>query len=333
MQTSLSHVVAQRNLSAVCAGAVLTTARDLAETFSMDDPDLPVEVRRLVDGPLSELREVVRVPAGSVGVLIDGVPVPDPAEATPASWQDAAHSARASRILLLLSAAALGTPFGWLGQQQGRLVTDLVPTRGHETAQTGASCAIELTLHTEDAFHPERATHFMLFGLRNPGGTGTMLAPAREALTRLSRQDRTLLQTPGAPILPDSSYALATDAGPARPMTAVWERPEGYGLRFDPAYTELEQASAPWRAAYARLDAALRAETLEVPVLPGQILVVDNDACVHGRVPFTPRYDGTDRWLLRVNISRAHAGRPAREADEHGYGQHHHTPFTDEVPV
>jgi L-asparagine oxygenase len=38
-------------------------------------------------------------------------------------------------------------------------------------------------------------------------------------------------------------------------------------------------------------------------------------------VPFTARYDGTDRWLKRVNI-RARAGRrPADEAAEHGYGQ------------
>ena len=31
-----------------------------------------------------------------------------------------------------------------------------------------------------------------------------------------------------------------------------------------------------------------------------QILTIDNKTTVHGRTPFQPRYDGTDRWLQRV---------------------------------
>lgn len=32
----------------------------------------------------------------------------------------------------------------------------------------------------------------------------------------------------------------------------------------------------------------------------GDMAVVDNRIAVHGRTPFVPRYDGTDRWLQRV---------------------------------
>jgi L-asparagine oxygenase len=32
---------------------------------------------------------------------------------------------------------------------------------------------------------------------------------------------------------------------------------------------------------------------------PGDLLVVDNNVAVHGRSPFTPRFDGYDRWLQR----------------------------------
>lgn len=35
---------------------------------------------------------------------------------------------------------------------------------------------------------------------------------------------------------------------------------------------------------------------------PGEVLVVDNDLVVHGRVPFRARYDGTDRWLKRASV-------------------------------
>jgi alpha-ketoglutarate-dependent taurine dioxygenase len=32
---------------------------------------------------------------------------------------------------------------------------------------------------------------------------------------------------------------------------------------------------------------------------PGDLLVVDNHRCIHGRTPFAARHDGSDRWLQR----------------------------------
>jgi L-asparagine oxygenase len=32
---------------------------------------------------------------------------------------------------------------------------------------------------------------------------------------------------------------------------------------------------------------------------PGDVLVIDNSKVVHGRSKFIPRYDGTDRFLIR----------------------------------
>jgi alpha-ketoglutarate-dependent taurine dioxygenase len=37
---------------------------------------------------------------------------------------------------------------------------------------------------------------------------------------------------------------------------------------------------------------------------PGDVLFIDNNRAVHGRRPFTARYDGTDRWLKRISVSR-----------------------------
>lgn len=34
----------------------------------------------------------------------------------------------------------------------------------------------------------------------------------------------------------------------------------------------------------------------------GDLLVIDNAVAVHGRTPFTPRFDGTDRWLQRTFV-------------------------------
>ena len=35
---------------------------------------------------------------------------------------------------------------------------------------------------------------------------------------------------------------------------------------------------------------------------PGDLLIVDNNLAVHGRTPFEPRFDGTDRWLQRTFV-------------------------------
>ena len=34
----------------------------------------------------------------------------------------------------------------------------------------------------------------------------------------------------------------------------------------------------------------------------GDLLVVDNTVAVHGRSPFTARFDGTDRWVQRAFV-------------------------------
>ncbi|MEP7113992.1 MAG: TauD/TfdA family dioxygenase, partial [Ilumatobacteraceae bacterium] len=34
----------------------------------------------------------------------------------------------------------------------------------------------------------------------------------------------------------------------------------------------------------------------------GDLLIVDNAVAVHGRTPFTARFDGTDRWLQRTFV-------------------------------
>lgn len=65
-----------------------------------------------------------------------------------------------------------------------------------------------------------------------------------------------------------------------------------------------------------------------VPNAPGDLTLIDNDVAVHGRIPFRPRYDGTDRWLKRVLI-RPNRERPTAEPAEDGYGEQTVQPRTN----
>ncbi|MFC5748508.1 TauD/TfdA family dioxygenase [Actinomadura rugatobispora] len=242
--------------------------------------------------------------------------------ATPTGWATAGDNGAVHDIMLLLLASVMGHPIAWEGQQEGRFVHNIVPSPGHETEQTGASSTVLLSPHTEDAFHPGRAHLLMLGCMRNHDRIATTAASVRK--THLAEQDVQALTRATVPILPDDAYTQAQGYArqPSPAVPTLFAAEDGLTLRFDPAYTPLRDADVPYQHAYRRLHAELARVSVAVILEPGETLVVDNDLAVHGRVPFQPRYDGTDRWLKRASIRvPGRRTRPPSEAGEHGYGQ------------
>src|SRR5262249_59246169 len=94
---------------------------------------------------------------------------------TPAHWRARPEPSPSHReeLLLLLYSSLLGDPFGWASQQDGRLIHDVLPIRGHEHEQLGSSSENVLTWHTEDAFHPLRGDFLSFACLRNPTAGAT----------------------------------------------------------------------------------------------------------------------------------------------------------------
>jgi L-asparagine oxygenase len=320
-----------RELSQPFVQQIRTAAERLAVTVARDGDRAAVEEakRRVTVFDLAQA-EACR-PVGDGGaVVLRGLAAADMSRTspTPASWSKATPQATAQwNAMLLLIASAIGNAFGWEGQQDGRLVHDIVPSKGHEQEQTGASSTVTLSAHTEDAFHPGRANLLLLACVRNDDAVPTLLSSVRH--TELSAADRALLERPTLPILPDDSYSSTNgNAATAPPEVAtLWNCDEGLGIRYDPAYTPLEQADPDYRAAYDRLTAELDRVAVDVTLEAGEVLVIDNDVAVHGRQPFRARYDGTDRWLKRVSVRQPSAERPAAEEAEHGYGQRLIDPF------
>jgi alpha-ketoglutarate-dependent taurine dioxygenase len=56
-------------------------------------------------------------------------------------------------------------------------------------------------------------------------------------------------------------------------------------------------------SAIQELMASLHRNTFEIPTSAGDYLYLDNYRTTHGRAPYTPRYDGSDRWLRRLYIT------------------------------
>lgn len=342
------QMIERRELPLAAARAVRELARVIGDTLgysgvagaqaarTLTDPGLVAQVAARAHELPAEVRHAMRPPQTSAGAaIVSRLPLDD-AECgpTPPSWREAAlwsgdSSTRSCSleldIVMLLLARSAGEPFGWQGQQDGRLVNNIVPAAGHEHEQSGASSKTLLSPHTEDAFHPGRAHLLMLSCLRNPDRVGTTVSSVRRV--ELSARQRRLLSTPVLPILPDVSYGSGYDRATATPVPTLWSASENHGetgdltMRYDPAYTPLDDADPEYRSAYAHLTDELERVCVTAALEPGELLLVDNDVAVHGRVPFTARYDGTDRWLKRVNIRLPDRRRRDAEAGENGYGQ------------
>ncbi len=283
--------------------------------------ELPRRLRQaLVDFRLNE-------PAGVL--VISGLPMDDRGLGpTPADWRVARDRDRTLRhdIAFFLISCLLGEPIGWATQQDGRIMHDIFPIAGHKHDQIGWGSEELLVWHTEDAFHPLRTDYLALMCLRNPDDVETTAADIADVV--IDDETRAALSQERFLILPDDSHrpqnAGAAEPGEdprvvdlrrrslervdsalrdPEPVAVLFGSPDDPYLRLDPHYMKDVQGEREQRALDA-IGAAVDTAMGGVVLAPGEIVFIDNYRVVHGRKPFLARYDGTDRWLRRLNITR-----------------------------
>jgi Fe(II)/alpha-ketoglutarate-dependent arginine beta-hydroxylase len=296
--------------------------------------ELPLRVRR----HLNEFR--LAEPRAGLCVVA-GYPVDDQEIGpTPPHWKERQRGCLPLReeIVLVLLGSLLGDVIAWATQQDGAVVHDITPIRGHEHEQMGSGCKEELTWHTEDAFHPFRGDYLGMMCLRNPDRVPTTVASLDVAAigAALGAESLSRLFEPLYTIRPDNSHQRRNRVdhpGGQRALEAAQDRieqmnarpekvpvlfgsPESPYCRLDPYFMdppETEEARRALDELVRHIDARLEDLVLE----PGDVCFIDNFKAVHGRRPFAARFDGTDRWLKRINITRnLRASRTARSSAE-----------------
>lgn len=265
---------------------------------------------------LESLRAFRRNGSPTGGFLVRGCPVfaipstpEDPATAVGTTLQAAG--------VLGIMAAVLGDHYGFKPEMSGHLVQDVVPVAGFERTQQSISSDADLYMHVESAFTDDRADYVCLFCLRadHEQIAGTTLSSIDAILPRLSARAAEVLRQPRFKTSVDASFlqGIGTTGpihvGPIRVLSGSESRPR---VRADFAET-----SGLDRAAQAALDELRECATdaaVEIRLLPGDLLLVDNHRAFHGRTPFRAHWDGADRWLLRMfvtkDLSRSEAHRP-----------------------
>jgi Fe(II)/alpha-ketoglutarate-dependent arginine beta-hydroxylase len=283
--------------------------------------ELPRRIREfLTDFKLLE-------PADGV-CLISGYPVDNNRIGkTPSHWKwklDAATSLE-EQIVFVLYACLLGDPIAWATQQDGHLMHDVFPIESNKDEQLSTGSEQYLWWHTEDAFHPHRADYLGLMCLRNPDSVATTIGAPD--LSRLSQEQVDVLFEPRYMITPDESHSEKNESELRKQIRekgngfigSAYQRiknlssapptvPILFGSRetpyvcLDPHFTTPldDEAGAALNALAKTVDENMQ----EIVLQAGDCLFIDNYRIVHGRKAFKARFDGTDRWLKRINLSR-----------------------------
>lgn len=255
----------------------------------------------------------VRAEQADVAV-VSGLPLSEDLVPTPTGWEFAAKTGAAQReeLMLLVCAAALGDPFAWSDQQQGRIVHDVCPAPGQERSLTSASSELDLALHTEDVHHPCRGDYVSLLCLRNPDDVGTTFVHV-DSLD-VPEDTREVLAGDRFNFFADDSHENVEldpeeEAGRlenrmSMPGSVLFGPEDFPYLRIDLDFAAARDGDAAAEEAMRIAFESLRRSVERVVLRPGDLAFLDNYRVVHGREPFYPRYDGHDRWLKRVNVIR-----------------------------
>ncbi len=262
---------------------------ELVQLAALGTRDLPIDVDDAIVRFASESHR-------SGALLIRNAPIGD-LPPTPATPESPVVKDLETELTLLTVARRLGQPVGYVPEHGGRIVQNIVPTQTDADQQTSTSSRSKLMFHTETAFHPFRPRYLLLLCLRGDPAAHTTLVSVHELIDRLPDDVVDAMFQPRFRTAVDSSFlrGRTNELGPARPLiTGTHQEPT---FVFDADLTVGTDAEAD--DVLVRVRDLIEEITTSVVLEPGDLLVVDNNVAVHGRSPFTARFDGYDRWLQR----------------------------------
>ena len=197
-------------------------------------------------------------------------------------------------------AFTLGYPVGYAQEQNGRIIQNIIPSKGTEHAQISTSSKSELALHTETAFHPYKPDYVLLLCVRGDLRAETTVAVLSDVMLLLTKDTIRTLMNPWFITNIDDSFRTNGEPNAEVMLPILREYNGEWELTYDASFMRgINNAS---RNALEEVRSAIDKSIRSVALKAGQLMVINNKTSAHGRRPFTPRYDGTDRWLKRALV-------------------------------
>ncbi len=245
------------------------------------------------------VKNFARSPVSSGSLLVKNCPIgvlPN----TPAFPDEVSEKDYTSELSLITITSILGHPTGYTPEMGGRLVQNIVPTEAGQTEQTSTSSKTNLYFHTEAAFHPYRPKWLALLCLKGDPSAHTTICNVYDIVDAIPEDICEALNSPEFATGVDTSYTVNTSTSLSAPHRVLEGTPNSPRILWDWSLTQ----GLTDRACQALLvlKEAVRDVQSSVVLEAGDLLLIDNTILVHGRSPFKPRFDGTDRWLQRTFV-------------------------------
>jgi hypothetical protein len=195
----------------------------------------------------------------------------------------------------------IGEMISYEAEGYGRLFQDIVPIKKMENEQTSVGSNTELEIHTEQAFSKLRPDILSLACIRGDPLAQTYILPVNYILEHMNIEEREMLRLPLWKTGVDLSFKLNEnefiDGDIRGPMPIINGDDDDPKLIFDQdlMFGTTEEASFLIKKIINIYYKYRNQHNLQ----SGEIILIDNMRAVHGRSPFYPNYDGTDRFLIR----------------------------------
>lgn len=214
----------------------------------------------------------------------------------------------AARTFFVKQMAAIchlaGTMVGYQAENDGNLIQDMVPNPKLAMTQQSQGSKVELEAHTEQCFSEFKPDYVALGCLRGDKDALTYAYSARKFVEHFTAEELGKLREPRwmtqiddsfKPFVPDPNairgpYPILT--GPADDPYILIDQDLMHGIT-----RESQELLDKVIQTYIEYRDSVALET-------GDLLLLDNPRAMHGRSLFSPRFDGTDRFIARGFVVR-----------------------------
>ncbi|MBT2458175.1 TauD/TfdA family dioxygenase [Streptomyces sp. ISL-86] len=243
----------------------------------------------------------------TAAVVVSGFTVSDEAiGTTPPHWRERSRATLREDAYLTLLTSRLGDLFCWKSLQDARLLNDVVPIAGDESSQTGHGSRVEFDVHCEDGFNDFRCDFLGLMCFRNQERIPTTVSLMDDI--RLGAADEKVLRQERFVLSPDSENVRnASSLGQTGPrlVSLLNGDADSPYVRVDcREYMKAVDGDDEANLAMTNLLGEFRRVQQAIDLDQGDVCLIDNFRCVHGRQPFQPKYDGFDRWYRKALVTR-----------------------------
>ncbi|WP_242507915.1 TauD/TfdA family dioxygenase [Rickettsiales endosymbiont of Peranema trichophorum] len=211
-------------------------------------------------------------------------------------------------VMILAILKHLGIyPVVYEGENSGMLVRNICPlmqTKYHVSSQGGV---LDFMMHVDnpdlrirgECYEFTSAPDILsLLCIRNNDNIETNLVSLKKVIGHLKHQSIDLLMDEEYNIKRPDSFEMHSVTKKGLPLVTF--DGNNYCSRFDAHRTSTD--SSRHIAVLQEFDKIANSDVLhtKVNLQPGDLLIFDNQTMLHSRRKFTPKFDGSDRWLLRV---------------------------------